>query len=479
MEQPDAGILVIDDDPVALAYYKTVLEAEGYENVTLEDKGRSIADDLQALRADLVLLDLNLPDVSGMEVLSDISRERPDVSVIVITADDSVDTAVECMRQGAVNFMTKPTDRGRVIAAVRNALAVKELRTEVSRLSAKFLTGNLEHPDAFDEIVTVSERMKSVFRYVEIVAAGNNVILITGESGTGKELLARAVHRLSRSDREFIAVNLAGLDDAVFSDTLFGHVAGAFTGADRNRKGLVEQAAGGTLFLDEIGDLDATSQTKLLRLLQEREYYQLGADAPKRSRARIVAATNADLQKKIDAGLFRTDLYYRLFAHTVAIPPLRDRPEDIPVLADVFAERAAREAAKTKPRLSVAAVRALTSYDFPGNVRELLAMITDAVECSGSGTLEPADFARFLQAGRQNPTAAGDGRIRAGGRGRADWTHIVSCFGGFPTVDEAIETLIAAALDRTHGNQSGAASILGLSQSTLSRRLRGSRDGDA
>ena len=304
--------------------------------------------------------------------------------------------------------------------------------------------------------------MHNIFRYIEAVAGSPKCVLITGESGTGKELFAKAVHSAGILNGKFVPVNAAGLDDTVFSDTLFGHKRGAFTGADRDRKGLIEQASGGTLFLDEIGDLENSSQIKLLRLLQEGEYYQLGADSPNTAKIRIIAATNADLSEKVEKGLFRKDLYYRMIAHHIEIPPLRERIEDIPELVSLFITEASKSMSRKNPTLPAEIYTLLKTYHYPGNIRELQSIIFDAVSRHRSGILSLALFKDYFS--------------KHGGL-KPEINNVVGSdslinfnITPFPTLKAVQDCLITEALQRADGNQSIASRLLGISQSTLSRR---------
>jgi two-component system nitrogen regulation response regulator GlnG len=265
------------------------------------------------------------------------------------------------------------------VSSVERALEIRGWRAEVLSLKDRLLTDRPHQREAFAEIVTGSRAMHAIFRYVEAIASSPMPALITGETGTGKELIARVLHRLSGRPGELIALNVAGLDDTMFSDTLFGHTRGAFTGADRSREGLIATAADGTVFLDEIGDLSVGSQVKLLRLLQDGTFYPLGADRPRQSRARVVVATNTDVVHALQAGTFRKDLYYRLRTHHLHVPPLRSRPGDVPLLLNHFVDKAVRELHKSPPRVPLALYQLLKTYVFPGNVRELEALVFDAV----------------------------------------------------------------------------------------------------
>jgi DNA-binding NtrC family response regulator len=335
----------------------------------------------------------------------------------------------------------------------------------VLSLKERLLSDTPHQREAFAEIVTQNKTMQALFRYVEAIARSPQPVLITGETGTGKELMARAVHRLAAPRGDFVAVNVAGLDDQVFSDTLFGHTRGAFTGADRPRDGLITRAEEGTLFLDEIGDLAAVSQVKLLRLLQEGTYYPLGADQPRQSRARLVVATNRDVVQEVHAGTFRKDLYYRLRAHHIQLPPLRARREDIALLVNHCLAKAAAALHKPVPTPSLALYQLLNTYAFPGNVRELEAMVFDAVARHPGGSLSLQAFKDAIEAGR--PLMAGERGTAPALPSQSSWDTEP-----LPTLKEAEDALVAAALRHADGNQGVAAGLLGLSRQALNKRLR-------
>ena len=303
--------------------------------------------------------------------------------------------------------------------------------------------------------------MQAVFAYIEAVAGSSQPLLITGESGVGKENIVRAVHAVSGREGRLVAVNVAGLDDTVFADTLFGHVRGAYTGADAARRGMIEEAAGGTLFLDEIGDLSVASQVKLLRVLQEGEFYALGSDQPKRLRARVVVATHRNLAAAEAEGRFRRDLYYRLRTHHVHIPPLRERREDIEPLLRHFLAEAAGAMGRPVPALPRELVGCLAAYAFPGNVRELRSMVFDAVSLSGGRVLAMDSFLAAI--GRDAPCVA------------PPPPNPFASFDRLPTFSEAAEFLVIEAMGRSGGNQTLAARLLGISQPALSKRLKAMR----
>ncbi len=268
----------------------------------------------------LVLLDLTMPHISGEELLEQIVTDYPHIRVVILSGMNQLEAAVNCMRLGAFDYFVKTVEEERLVEGVRRAIRMIDLENENRDIRQKLFGDQLDSPEVFAPIVTNNAAMKTRFQYLEAVAPSSQPILITGESGVGKELIAQVIHALSKKSGALISLNAAGLDDNVFADTLFGHVRGAFTGADSVRKGMIEQAAEGTLFLDEIGDLSPASQIKLLRLLQDGEYYPLGSDEPKQMTARVVVATHANLEEKISNGSFRRDLYYRLIAHNVHLP---------------------------------------------------------------------------------------------------------------------------------------------------------------
>ena len=339
---PHLPVMLVDDEVQALDSFELALRSGNVNNFIRCQDSRDVISLLAEQESDVMLLDLRMPYLSGEELLPMVTTDFPHVPVIVITGADDVETAVRCMKAGAFDYIVKPVERSRLVASVKRAIELRELRRQNQLLKAHVLSDQLQNPEAFSEIITTSKIMRSIFQYIESIATSPQPVLITGDTGVGKELVARAVHTISRRQGDFIAVNVAGLDDSVFADTLFGHRKGAFTGADQTRTGLAEKASGGTLFLDEIGDLSPASQVKLLRFLQEGEFFPLGSDVAKRSDARIVVATNQELETLQNAGTFRKDLYYRLRIHHVHIPPLRERTEDLPLLLNHFLEKAAK-----------------------------------------------------------------------------------------------------------------------------------------
>ena len=456
---PDKPILIVDDENTILEALKGILNSAGIFNLRLCGDSREVPDLLRKNRVSLVLLALTMPFVSGQELLSVIRTQYPEVPVIIITGVNEVATAVECMRQGAMDYLVKAVDNTSLLAAVRRALQIVTLREENALLKKTLLTGTLYNPGAFSSFITASGKIEAVFRYVETIAPTGRTILITGETGTGKELLAESIHILSGRPGRIVKINTAGLDDTMFSDTLFGHRKGAFSGAMESRKGLIETAGEGTLFLDEIGDLNTQNQIKLLRLLESGEYYPLGSDVPKRAGCRIIAATNRSLPELSASGTFRPDLFYRLTASAVYIPPLRDRREDIPVLVRHFMAEACADCGRPMLGVSPALLEYLESLPLKGNVRELKSLIFDGISREKGETLMPESLGLVCD---KDSAAVGAGIPK-------------DCqlhFGKLlPTLKQAGDLLVEEALRRSGGNITKAAGLLGISQPALSKRL--------
>lgn len=465
----DTGrLLIVDDDATLLKVYTAILKAKGMRHIVTESDSRRVFDHMNAGTIDVVVLDLYMPHIGGRELLAQIHERFPNVPVVIATSSSELSLAVECMKLGAFDFLPKPVENERLASILRKAFDWKLLSDQLHDLSEHISCDRLDNPGAFAEIVTRSQKMRSLFQYLEVVARSPQPVLITGESGTGKELVARVIHRLSGCSNKMISVNLAGLDDTMFADTLFGHKRGAFTGADQLRDGLVVKAAEGLLFLDEISDLSEQSQIKLLRLIQEREFYPVGADTPRRCDARIVCASNKEIKKLVAAGSFRNDLYYRLNVHHVSIPPLRERKEDIPLLLDHFIRLAANDLGIIPPSYPRELLELLATYNFPGNVRELEGMVTDAVARRQSRMISLEPFRRVITSERSRPPMPSMLAADHEDRGRI----LAEIWGHFPTLHEAEDFLIETALGIAQGNQGIAATMLGLKRQTLNMRLK-------
>jgi len=367
-------ILVADDDAVIREGLRRVLSMEGYR-VETQSNGRLAMDRLQETAFDLLITDLKMPGMSGMEVLQAVKVLQPEMPVILITGFAAVDNAVEVMKQGAADYLAKPFTNEEILGKVRKALDARAVL-----LDEIYLRHELQELHGFDHLVGESREMQKVYQRILQVAPTDSTVLITGESGTGKELVARAIHAHSqRREQPFVAVDCTSLAESLLESELFGHVKGSFTGAIQTKRGLFEVADGGTLMLDEIGNLSMTIQAKLLRVLQEREVTPIGGTQPVPINIRLVAATNTNLRDMVARGEFRYDLFFRLNIIPIDLPPLRERKGDLMVLAGHFLKRYADENGKELKGFSTEAVRALEGYGFPGNVRELENLIERAV----------------------------------------------------------------------------------------------------
>jgi len=445
MTRPRSRILVVDDDPDIRELLSDRLQLMKLE-VTCAADGQEALDLLRQEAAPLTLLDLQLPRVSGMEVLETIRREGLETTVIVITASGTVERAVEAMRAGAYDFIPKPLDPAHLEVVINKALEWDSLREENRLLHSEL--DRLDRP-----LVGQSPAMQALARTAQQAAASNATILLRGESGTGKEILARAIHRWSpRRDRPIVTVNCVALSEELLESELFGHEKGAFTGAHQRKLGKVELAHAGTLFLDEIGDIRQPLQAKLLRLLQEQEFERVGGTRPIRVDVRFVAATNTDLERAMKQGAFRQDLYYRLNVVSLRLPPLRERTEDLEPLARHFVEKYSAELKRPPKPISPAALALLTEYDWPGNVRELENAIERAVVLATGPDIGPRDLPIV-------PVAPDE----AAPPESANYHEAVLRFK---------RELLRASLDRMSGNQTRAAEMLGLQRTYLSRLLR-------
>ncbi len=459
-------ILIVDDEPLILKSFEIALKSAGLRNILVCQQPDKVKRIIAEQKIFVVLLDLNMPGVEGQAILEHIITEYPEIPVIVITGNNEVNTAVQCMKLGAFDYLVKPVERSRLIAVVRRVIEMRELQYENYQLKQRILGKKPVRAEAFAEMVTNNSGMLSLFQYAESIAVSPQPVLILGETGVGKELMAKALHKLSGRPGECVTVNVAGIDDNAFTDTLFGHLKGAFTGADSMRPGLVERAAGGTLVLDEIGDLSKESQVKLLRIIQEREYFPLGSDMAKATDARIIVSTNQDLHQLQETGQFRKDLYYRLRAHQVEIPPLRSRMDDIPLLLEYFLEEASAALGVSKPDYPEQLHYLLGQYSFPGNVRELSAMVYDAVSTIKGKTISLQQFHLHITQGR-NKGVSPDNLLES----LEDKAPFLLT-GTLPTIKQASLYLIREAMRRSNNNRTMAAKLLGISRQTLSRHLQ-------
>lgn len=452
-------ILIIEDEPLLRLTLGDHMRDRGFEVIEASDGPRGV-ELFHTHTPALVTLDLRMDPMDGHEVLAAIRHADQDIPVIIISGQGQMDDVIRALRAGAFDYIQKPIyDMAILDHAIDRALERSALRHGNARLSRSFLAEGPQRPEDFSHILTMSPRMQDVFRYCEAVAQSTEPVLITGETGVGKELLAKALHRSSQHPGPFVAINVAGLDSQSFSDTLFGHVRGAFTGADKPRAGLMEKASGGTLFLDEVGELSQHAQICLLRVLQEREFHPLGSDSLRPLRARIIAATNKELSGlRSETGL-RSDFFFRLATHVVKLPPLRERPEDIPLLMHHFMEEACTALGRTVPDCSESLLTKIKAYGFPGNVRELKAMFYDALGRCPASTLSTEAF----------PSIAA---LQAACNKQEIVRNPFEGLSTLPSLRLATECLISEAMRRSKGVQKVAASILGISPQALSERLK-------
>jgi DNA-binding NtrC family response regulator len=460
---PILPVLLVDDENAWLNSFGLTLHASGINNVVTCNDSRKVMDLLREQTISVLVLDLTMPHLAGDELLPQVVQNFPEIPVIIITGLDQVETAVSCMKLGAYDFFTKVTEESRLVTGVKRAIDFGLLRRENSSLKEHFLEDKLNNPDAFSHIITHNKSMRSIFQYIEAIATTCEPVLITGETGSGKELFAQAIHHLSGRTGNFVAVNIAGLDSTMLADTLFGHKKGAFSGAEQSRKGLIATGSDGSLFLDEIGDLTPGSQVKLLRLIQEREYYALGSDVARSTNVRMIFATHRDLDSLQESGEFRQDLFFRLRTHHVHIPPLRDRLDDLPLLLDYFLEEAAERLNKPKPAYPVELPILLGTYNYPGNVRELQSMVFDALSKHQSRTLSMDVFKKYIE----NRLGTSDVIIE-----KVTGETVFGILGVLPTLKESSRLLVKEALHRSQGNQAIAAQMLGVTRQALNWRLK-------
>jgi DNA-binding NtrC family response regulator len=442
------SILVVDDDPVMREMVCDLLGMNGYEVVSAES-GKSALEILDARECDCALSDIQMPGMDGLGLLGAIRDRNPTMPVVLMTSFGTIEIAVEAMRLGAQDFVTKPFESDRLLLTLERALENRELQEENRRLRAA-----VERTASFGDLVGKSPAMNEIYALIRKIAGNRSNVLITGESGTGKEVVARTIHATgNRAEMPFVPINCTAMPEGLLESELFGHVRGAFTGAHSNKKGLFEAANGGTLFLDEIGDMSPTLQGKILRVLQDQEIRPVGGNVSVKVDARVVAATNRNLRADIEEGRFREDLYYRLNVIPIHISPLRERPEDIPPLADAFVRRDTEDERRT---LSENAIRKLQRAPWPGNARELENCIerslalADGNEIHASDILIPDDP---LQIEGSLDQAIAQLARRQG-----------------LTLSDLGDRYVEAVLESTQGRKSEAARILGVNRRTLYRR---------
>lgn len=446
----DYTILVVEDESVQLESISGFLSKQGYRVLKSSRPLRAL--EIAGEEAvDIVLSDFRMPEMSGVELLATLKRRNPGIEVIIMTAYGSVESAIEAMKLGAADYITKPVDLHRLQIMIKNILERKQLISE-----NRLLRTQLSERFGFQGIISQSSTMDQVMSIAGRVASSNATVLVTGETGTGKELIAKAVHFSgSRCEQPFIVVNCAALPETLLESELFGHEKGAFTGADRMRRGRFEMAKGGTLFIDEVGEIPLSLQVKLLRILQEKTYERVGSSTSLVADVRIVAATNRDLESMIREGSFRSDLYYRLNVVSIRIPPLRDRRDDIPPLIDSFIQRFSKENDKQITGISREAMDVLMKYFYPGNIRELENIVQQSVVLSRSSTITRDDLP--IRVSEPYPEASGKDEMQ----------------GTFTEKVEAFEQAMILGAMKASGNvQTRAAEQLGISERHLRYKLK-------
>lgn len=439
------NILIIDDEKNIREGLAAALEMDGY-NVVLASDGETGLNLVGRGDIDLVITDLRMPGISGEEVLSKVTSESPGLPVIVLTGHGTIDTAVDAMRAGAYDFLTKPLNLDRLSLIVKRALQTRELSLQHRQLKEELDTNK-----TFESIIGKSAEMQKIFEMVRRVSSSKASVLITGESGVGKELIANAIHNLSpRKDNPLIKVHCAALSETLLESELFGHEKGAFTGAVARKRGRFELAHGGTIFLDEIGEIDQNVQIKILRVLQDKRFERVGGEETVETDVRVITATNRDLEKEIVEGRFREDLYYRLNVVHIHVPPLRERKDDIPLMVSSFIKEFAKENGKNITSIDSQARAALYKYDWPGNIRQLRNSIESAVVMCVGDILTLDDFP---------PTIS-----------QHSSQDIVQIPAGL-TLDAAEKIYINETLAANSGNKSKTADVLAIGRKTLHRKL--------
>ena len=439
-------ILIVDDEDVSLTSVRRILKWRGIHDVEVCDNGKDAIKRIKDGNFDIVLLDLLMPEIDGMQVLESAKPFKPQTEFIILTAVDDIPTTVKAIRQGAYDYLVKPVDNELLLLSIARAYERKGLLAGLSATARRDVS---DIPAAFSDTITLSPQMKALISYAQVMARSGNPIMITGESGTGKELMAQGIHRAGPApDGPFVAVNVSAIPTTMFESQFFGHTKGAFTGADNRHQGFFEQADGGTLFLDEIGELPIGLQSKLLRVLEDKTFTPLGASKPVSVDIRFVSATNTDIERACQEGKFRIDLMYRLKSIYIYLPPLRERRGDIPELATHFLRNACTRHGKDIKGFSPETMDILVSKDYPGNIRELSQIVENAAVLADNSVILPANLGEI--AGPQSSSASGRKLC---------------------TFKENYDLHLAFVLNSTKGDRRQAARVLGITLRQLQRKL--------
>jgi DNA-binding NtrC family response regulator len=448
------NVLVIDDDQAILNFMRIFLLQTGEFNVqVLQDSTRAY-DVLEKGNFDVLLLDMDMPDVTGMDVLKYIKENNIHIITIVLTGVEDIDMAINAMKLGTTDYMLKPIDEERLLDTLHAAINKNRLAHLEAEHPHPLSLDQLKYKDAFEDIVTQDEQMLKIFHFVEKFASTDNSVLIWGESGTGKELIAKAIHEISpRKEKKFVAVNAGTFANELFASEFFGHEKGSFTGAIADKKGFIEEANGGTLFLDEIGELTLPIQVKLLRVLQEEEFYRLGSTKSRKVNVRIIAATNKNLFDEIKNGNFRKDLFFRLNINSISLPPLRERKGDVELLAYYFLEEFSQKYDKNIAKISPTVINLLKSYSFPGNVREIMNIINSSIIVESDRELQKKSLPHYFLENGHLPQETYNGEILL-------------------SLQEVEKRHIGKVLDQTGHNKTKAAKVLGISRVNLISKIK-------
>lgn len=447
-------ILIIDDDQAILNYLKILLLQTGKFEIEILNDSRKAFQVIKNGNHDILLLDMYMPNVKGIDILDYIKENSIKIITIVLTGVEDVDLAIVAMKLNTYDYLLKPVDEKKLFETLNNAIEkITTSKTDVES-GVSISLDNLKYKDNFQNIVTQNEKMLEIFHYVEKIAVTNSSVLIWGESGTGKELIARAIHKISkRGNKKFVAVNAGVFANELFSSEFFGHAKGSFTGAVSEKKGLIEEADEGTLFLDEIGELSLPIQVKLLRVLQEEEFYRVGSTRKLKTNVRIIAATNKNLFEEIKKGRFRKDLFFRLNLNSIFLPPLKERKDDIDCLIQFFLKEFNKKYNKNINRISKTVLNFLKKYNFPGNVRELMNIINSAMIIETTNQIQKKSLPHyFLQNADESGQSAGDYKLK--------------------TLKEVEKECIKKTLIYTGWNKTKASRILDISRVTLISKIK-------